>query len=271
MAATDGYDEFDVPPEHSLFVVDMKNYSLVPEVKMAVVRSDLDSILSNVFTHIGLPDPQSLGDSYEGTGDGAIIVLPARHTARLVDPLLGLLHDHLLRYDKVRLASAPPLRLRVSVHVGPVPVIDRSCEAIVEACRFVDSESTRHALDVAVDNGCFMAAALSETAYRRSVRAGRTPDLTKHHFLKTMARVNGKPGFEEPGRLYTPGVSPAVVGSYLANHDSKRPASAQAPSAQVPATSGDAAGRPAGVRQKGKASGKARIVQVGRNYTTGAE
>ncbi|QIY59442.1 hypothetical protein HEP86_39650 [Streptomyces sp. RPA4-5] len=270
MAATDGSEEFDVPPEHALLVVDMKGYSQVPEAKMAVVRSDLDDILATVFVQSGLPDPHSLGDAYKDTGDGAIVVLPARHTARLVAPLLGHLHEALARYDTIRLASAPPIWLRASVHVGPLTPPDHRGDAINEACRLVDSDGARQAMAAAVDNGSFLSAAVSEAAFRRTVRAGRTPDVSERQFLKTTARVNGKPGFEETCWLLVPGVVPAVISPYLADRNSEPAQKPHPPGAQA-GGSKQATESQAGVRQKGKASGKARIVQVGGNYTTGPE
>ncbi|MEW1926770.1 hypothetical protein [Streptomyces sp. NPDC088360] len=271
MAATDGFQEFDVPPEYALLVVDMKGYSQVPEAKMAVVRSDLDDILATVLTQSGLPAPRTLGDACKDTGDGAIVVLPAKYTARLVDPLLRHLHEALVRYDTIRLASAPPIYLRASVHAGPLTPPDHRGDAINEACRLVESEGARHAMTAASGNGAFLAAAVSDAAFRRSVRAGRTPDVSERQLLKTAARVPGKPGFEETCWLLVPGVPPAVISSYLPEADQEPPAQPPASPAQEDAKNREADGRPANVKQKGKASGKARIVQVGGNYTTGGE
>ncbi|MGW7359972.1 hypothetical protein ACWGI0_25910 [Streptomyces sp. NPDC054802] len=261
-------DGFDVPPEHAVLVVDMMRYSQIPEAKMAVVRSDLDDILSTEFTESRLPDPRYLGEAYKDTGDGAIIVLPAQHLARLVDPLLTHLNAALHRYDMQRLASSPAIRLRASVHVGPLEPGHRG-DAINDACRLVDSTVVRQAMTTAVDNSSFLAAALSETVYRRTVHAGRTPNLHEHQFLTGTARVEGKAGFEEACRLLVPGVAPAVIEAYLAKTD-ERPASPSQNSAQEdPDQRRSEVHRD--VRQKGKASGKARIVQVGGNYIAGPE
>ncbi|MGI5401481.1 hypothetical protein ACQEVG_38150 [Streptomyces sp. CA-135486] len=226
-------DAFDVPPEHALLVVDMKGYSQIPEARMAPVRSDLDDILATVFAQSGLEDAQAQDGAYKDTGDGAIFVLPARHTARLIDPLLEHLNAALIRYDQMRLASAPAIRLRASVHVGPLSLSDHRGDAINEACRLIDSQAARQAMSAALEHGAFLAAVISETAFRRTVRAGRTPSLEERQFLEATARVEGKPGFEEACRLLVPQVAPEVLSPYIAAVTTARPPSGAAPN-QVP-------------------------------------
>jgi len=76
-------------------------------------------------------------------------------------------------------------------------------------------------LSAAKDTGAFLAAVLSETVYRRTVAAGRTPELGRHHFLETVARVSGKPGFEEPCRVHVPGLAGHAIRPYLVNEPSE--------------------------------------------------
>ncbi|MEU6312526.1 hypothetical protein [Streptomyces sp. NPDC047014] len=220
----------DVPPEHALLVVDMKGYSRIPEARMAPARSDLDSILDTVFEHSGLVTPRRIDGAYGDTGDGGIFVLPARDTTRLVDPLLGHLNAALARYDKkARLHSGPEIRLRASVHVGPVSLPDRRSRAVVEACRLVDSEAVREAMDAAEAHGAYLAAVVSEIAFLRTVREGRTLDLDERHFLRATARVDGKPGFEESCRLLVPGLSPVLLEPSISDAADPRPSPSEAP------------------------------------------
>ncbi|MGW7291731.1 hypothetical protein ACWGIB_04970 [Streptomyces xiamenensis] len=208
--------EFDVPPEHALLVVDMRKYSQMPEAKMSLVRDDLDDILKTVFLESGLAEVHPAAGAERDTGDGVIFVLPARDLARLIDPLLGNLNKALLRYDRARLASAPPIHLRASVHVGPLTA-DYRGDAINEACRLVNCTAVREATEVAVQRGEFLAAAVSEGAFRRTVHAGRTRDLAKEHFLRAVAQVKDKPEFNEPCRILVPGVSPEAVQPHISD------------------------------------------------------
>ncbi|ADI11629.1 hypothetical protein SBI_08511 [Streptomyces bingchenggensis BCW-1] len=191
--------------------MDMQGYSQILEAKMAPVRSDLDDVLTNVLAHIGLQDPRDRPGAFKDTGDGAILVMPAKDIARLVDPLLEHLHAALVRYDHERLASAPAIRLRAALHVGPLSLPDHRGDAINEVCRLLDSKVVRTGLTVAREhrNG-FLAAVLSEAAFRRTVRAGRTPDLDKEHFLHATARVDSK-AFEEPCWLFVPQMTPRAL------------------------------------------------------------
>lgn len=206
-------DPVDVPPEHAFLVVDMKGYSQIPEAEMAPVRSDLDSVLTTVFAQSGLTPVRPEEDHYKETGDGAIFVLPARDAARLID-LLSHLNDALVRRHKARLADSPPIRLRASVHTGPLVMPGYRGDAINDACRFVDSQAVRQAMTAALEHGSFLAAVISEITFRRTVRAGRT-DLQEREFLPTTARVEGKPDFEEPCRLFVPRVPPTLVSPYI--------------------------------------------------------
>ncbi|MFE2348616.1 hypothetical protein [Kitasatospora cineracea] len=194
----------------------MKGYSRLPEAQMPVVRADLDSVLETAFVQSLLPAPRSLGDGYKDTGDGVILVLPSEHTARLVDPLMGHLSAALQRYEGTRLASAPALRLRAAVHVGPLTVPDHRGDAINDACRLANSDAVRHSIEAAADNGLFLAAVLSEPVYQRSVAAGRTrAELTERQFLATEARVSDKPDFGQPCRLFVPGLPAGALRRYL--------------------------------------------------------
>ncbi|MFJ7910750.1 hypothetical protein [Kitasatospora sp. NPDC096204] len=220
----------DVPPEQAVMVVDMKGYSRLPEVQMSPVRSELDSILEAVFAQSGLPAPCTLGTGYRDAGDGVILLLPPRHVARLVDPLLGNLSAALQRYEDIRMGG-PAIRLRAAIHVGPLSVPDHRGAAINDACRLVNSDAAYQAIAAATDNGLFLAAVISEPVYRRSVLAGRTgPGLTERQFLAANARVADKPGFEEPCRLLVPGLFADSLRGYLPGPDSAAPRPTSAPS-----------------------------------------
>lgn len=144
-----------VPADHALMVIDMKDYSKLPEAKMATVRSDVDDILATVLAECGLQDPREEPAAFKDRGDGAILIFPPTYLARLVDPLLGRLSAALTRYDQERLPSGPAVYLRASVHVGPLSLPDHRGDAINEACRLVDSQEVRRALDAAIKGVSF--------------------------------------------------------------------------------------------------------------------
>lgn len=270
MNAAPAPDAADVPPEHALFVVDMKDYSQIPEAKMPSTRADLDDILSTVFAQCGISDAVALEGAVKDRGDGAIFVLPAQHAARLVDPLLGHLAAALERREQSRLASAPSIRLRASVHVGPLETRQHRGDAANDACRLVDSAATRQAMSAAMAHGLLLAAAVSDTVFRRTVRAGRTRSLGPEHLLEATARVDGKAGFEATCWLHVPGLVPAVIAPHLTPAGDASSSSSEP--RQVTESSGTGGQTlPGPVRQKARVSGKGQVIQVGRDYNTRGE
>ncbi|MFF9706833.1 hypothetical protein ACF1FE_37775 [Streptomyces griseofuscus] len=222
-------EPLDVPAELALVALDMEKYSQIPEGKMAAARCDVDDIVATVLAECELPDPQALPGGYKDSGDGAILLFPPSVLARLVDPLLGRLNAALVRYERQRLASSPLLRLRASLHVGPLSLSNHRGKAINETARLLDSQAARQALSAAKDCGAFLAAAVSEVVYQRTVQAGRTPDLGPHHFLDAVARVSDKPGFEQSCRIHVPGLTGPAIRPYLADAAPPAPSPSSAP------------------------------------------
>ncbi|MFJ8896854.1 hypothetical protein ACIRCZ_19885 [Leifsonia sp. NPDC102414] len=218
MASSPHPEEAEVPAEFALLSFDMEKYSKIPEARMESARSDVDDILANVLADCGLPGPKELPHGYKDGGDGAILLFPPAVLARIIDPLLGRLGQALVRYDQQRLASSPLVRLRVSVHAGPVTGPElRGGNALVEVSRLLDSQALRQALKAAGENDLFLAAALSETAYQRCVHGGYTPQLTPLHFLQTTAQVSNKPDYQALCRLHVPGMPGAALAPYLSD------------------------------------------------------
>ncbi|MFF5044701.1 hypothetical protein [Streptomyces nigra] len=263
-------DVTDVPPEHALLTVDMKEYSKLPEAKMAPSRADLDSMLTTVFAQCGIGDATLIG-TVKDRGDGAIFVLPARHAARLIDPLLVHLGQALERREQTRLANAPTIRLRASVHVGPLAPPEHRGDAANDACRLVDSDAARRAMTAAVDHGVLLAAVVSDTVFGRTVAAGRTPTLQEQHFHRATARVEGKPGFEQTCWLFVPGLVPSVLAPYFTQDSGTVPDGHPSQATERSTKGATANESSSSVRQKGKASGKARLIQVGRDYIPSQE
>ncbi|NYI07791.1 hypothetical protein [Allostreptomyces psammosilenae] len=221
-------DDRDVPDYRALFVIDMKDYSKARSVEMPSLREDFDALLAAAFARSGLAREWSDPEYYSDTGDGVILGLPIRRMARLVDPFVENLNRLLERYEKQRLASAPPIRARVSVHVGPLPEVYRGAP-INEVCRFVNSDAARRGVVRAAEYGSFTALLLSDEAHRVVVRDGRTERLTEKHFLRVEAEVPDK-GFSEVAWLHVPGVTPSV----LAEPDAPPPSDASSGPAGSP-------------------------------------
>ncbi|MER7987565.1 hypothetical protein ABTY53_18585 [Streptomyces noursei] len=208
----------DIPPEQALFVLDMKGYSQIRECRMSPVRGDLDDILAHVFAQSGLAEEWGDGTAYKDTGDGAIFVLPTARMWRLVDPLLGNLDQALARYDREKMERTPTIRLRASIHVGPLTPEDHRGNAINDACRFVNSDLAYAGMSAAVEHDAYVAAVLSQIAFSYTVDAGRCERLSEKQFLPATARVDNKPTFTESAYVHVPGVGPTSIAGCITPH-----------------------------------------------------
>ncbi|MCP2337610.1 cyclic nucleotide-binding domain-containing protein [Actinomadura rupiterrae] len=83
---------------------------------------------------------------HEDRGDGMLIVVPPQAPpARVVDPMLSLLTARLRRHNHAA-SEAMRLRIRMSLHIGPV-MPDRegvNGAAIIQAARLLDAPELRH-------------------------------------------------------------------------------------------------------------------------------
>ncbi|MFC5180697.1 cyclic nucleotide-binding domain-containing protein [Actinomadura harenae] len=93
---------------------------------------------------------------HEDRGDGMLIVVPPQAPpARVVDPMLSLLTARLRRHNHAA-SEAMRLRVRMSLHIGPV-MPDRegvNGSAIIQAARLLDAPELRHRMaDTEADVG----------------------------------------------------------------------------------------------------------------------
>ncbi len=204
---------WDLPPEQTLFAVDIKDFSKAPEHRQPMLRQALDSALESAFTQSGLAAEWKDPTYFQDTGDGCILVLSPTRTWRLVDPLIRLLNEELHGYEQQRERDDPPLLVRVSVHVGPMPESNLA-DAINDVARFVDCDAVRAGIAAASAHGSCTALALSDEIYRRVVLARRSRLLPERDFLAAPATVPGK-GFTRTAWVHVPRLSPAVVAQYL--------------------------------------------------------
>ncbi|WP_338930849.1 hypothetical protein WEB32_04615 [Streptomyces netropsis] len=203
-------DSRDLPDFQALVVFDMKGYSKVPSHQMPAMRDALDNMLATAFAESGLGYEWEQRPYWSDTGDGCILALPVRRMWRLVDPLPEVLDGVLARYDRERFAATPGIRVRMSVHVGPLPDSYRG-DPINDACRLIDSDAARDAVDRARELGSYVALVISDAVFQAVVRAQRTTRLADHDFLPTQAQVGNK--YSEAAWVHVPRRSPAALGA----------------------------------------------------------
>ncbi|MEV4176170.1 hypothetical protein [Nonomuraea sp. NPDC049709] len=210
-------DPRDLPRHRALFVVDMRDYSSTADPSMEQVRKDIDDLLATAFRESGLSEEWQNPELHNDTGDGFVLVLPTARMWRLIDPLIENLDRVLYRYDQARLVSTPPVRLRVSVHLGPLPDSFRG-SAINDLFRLVNSHEADEALTIAVERKAFVALIISDEVFQVVVRQGRTERLDQRDFHKIIAKVPDK-DFETLAWVHAPRVGASAFESLSAPLD----------------------------------------------------
>ncbi len=148
----------------------------------------------------------------------------------LIDPWLNLLHLALTDMDEeVRRHSRDMrLRLRVSMHLGPVPgvgpdVPDPASTPMNEVFRYLNASPTRDALRDSNPNVTFLAALLSQRVFDDVVVGGYS-GVHEDQFTPVVAALPEK-DFAHPAWLYVPGVSSIGRGTTSNPEDEANPPS----------------------------------------------
>ncbi len=109
------------------------------DVDRHAVRRGFYGILRSVFDESGVP----WADCYhEDRGDGVVIVVPPTiAVARVVDPLVAKLADHLRQYNR-HASEVVRIQMRAALHVGPVGRDGEglSGQAVILAARILDAQ-----------------------------------------------------------------------------------------------------------------------------------
>lgn len=178
----------DLPPYRAVFVVDAMAFSdlgsrlqqeiarAVPDVlEAAAVRSGLQ----HVWTERRLP---------KGTGDGYIFATSPEKLPYLIDPYIDTLQDVLAERDGefAGIDRNLRLRLRVSIHVGPLPDPDDTSDPITgigapmnEVHRLVEATELKQVLADSSADTTFVAAIISARAFEDAIESrftGLHPD-----------------------------------------------------------------------------------------------
>jgi hypothetical protein len=201
----------DLPPYWAILVVDAKGFSRISGADQGRLNAEIQGTLEAAFTRAGLGAEWNARRFPIHTGDGYVVVLPARVLPHLLHPLLRDLQGVLEERDSRRLARTPPLRLRAAVHVGPLPdsgqLGDGVCQAMTETHRLVDSDELRRILDSTDESVTFLAAVVSQRAYHDAVEGGYAA-LPASEFLDITARAKN---FEERAHLHVPRLSGQIL------------------------------------------------------------
>lgn len=196
-----------LPPYRAILAVDAKDFTKLPssvhEETSAAIKTVVGSALRDAGLEAEWSDPSFFGD----TGDGFAVGLPPRILPFLVDPFPALLQERLAQRRNDRPGEAP-LRLRVSLHVGPLPTDPAAPSSTGNGAarndthRLLDADVIKEALRDVSPEIALVAMIISDRVFDDVVR-GRYAGLHPDNFVSVTARVAGK-GFDQPAWLHLP-------------------------------------------------------------------
>jgi len=176
----------ELPPYRALLVVDIRDFSGVLGRDQAGITDAVPTILRSAFQRCGLAETWREQRFGIGTGDGYALGLPSAVLPFLLNPLLPALQEELVYRDEVG-ADPVPLRMRVSVHVGPVTdsggglLSEGSGTARIETHRLLDAAPVRELNRSGPMTR--VAAIVSARVYHDAVLSGYAADAPEHYVL----------------------------------------------------------------------------------------
>nr|GID89634.1 hypothetical protein Ade03nite_85580 [Actinoplanes derwentensis] len=176
--------------------MDAKDFTKLPGSVHEETSAAIKTVVGNAMRDAGLEEDWSAPYFFGDTGDGFAAGLPTRILPSLIDPFPMLLQERLAKFRDDR-PGEEPLRLRVSLHVGPLPVDPAASSstgngtARNDTHRLLDADVIKGALRDVSPEIALVAMIISDRVYDDVVR-GRYAGLHPDHFVPVTARVTGK-------------------------------------------------------------------------------
>lgn len=225
-----------LPPYRALLAVDTERFSRNPSARLPGLSALLPEVLQQAMSACDLDEIWRRRRFAQATGDGYVLGTESEYAPFLLDPFLDSLQDELERQDRSLRSEDRRLRLRlrVSVHLGPVPdsgdeLRDRVSTPTNETFRLLDAAPTRRALTSSNPDITLMAAIVSQRVFEDVVLAGYT-GLHQDRFEPVTAELRNK-DFARPAWLYVPRPSrrpPGTDGDGSVGADGERGSAAPA-------------------------------------------
>ncbi|GAA2528386.1 hypothetical protein [Pilimelia columellifera] len=208
-----------LPPYQAILAVDAAGFTSRPGSSHDHVAQLIPTLVGEVVSAAGMADEWASRGFFGHTGDGFAAGLPTRCLPYLIHPFPDLLQQ---RLDRLRRETGDALRLRVAVHVGPLPTevgaygVSGNGDARNDTHRLLDCDAVKDALARNSARVTLVALVISDRVFHDVVDAGYA-GLHIDHFRAVTATVAGK-SFQQPAWVYVPapsgggGDAPALAG-----------------------------------------------------------
>ncbi|MFF9631476.1 hypothetical protein ACIQVQ_13815 [Streptomyces rochei] len=189
-------------PYRAVLAVDAKDFSSHTSKRMQEINADIQQVLAQALSAIGLSARWEQRAFPQHTGDGYVAGLDPEVLPALVGCFPGALSDVLHDYRRQHPGKSV-LQLRVSVHVGPLPSSGLGVP-MVETHRLLDDENLRNLLKKANPQRTNTVMIISQRVYEDVFQSGLDTGATiSDDFAQSIARAKK---FAQPAWLHVPGL-----------------------------------------------------------------
>ncbi|MFF1510685.1 hypothetical protein [Streptomyces sp. NPDC058326] len=211
-----------LPPYTAVLAVDAKYFTGLPAILHAPVSQMIPELVDQALVKAGLTGVQQDKRFLANTGDGIVFGFDPTQLPFVISPFLNVLDEVLAQYNA--LSVGPRIRLRASVHVGPLPDEGRSSDGNGtprnDTHRLLDSRPVKAVLASSSEETTHLAAILSDRVYEDVVRGGYA-GLHPDRCIEVPATVEGKP-FAQRAWLFIPSPSAALFRAGVLTPDTPR-------------------------------------------------
>ncbi|WP_189448231.1 hypothetical protein [Streptomyces abikoensis] len=194
-----------LPPYRGILAVDAKDFTGYPAIEHGILSRAIPELLQTSFARAGLSGLWKDRRFPNSTGDGYVFGFDPAAMPFVIHPWLRTLQDVLTEFN-VHSMGVARIRLRVSLHIGPLPdngeEFDGNGTPRNDTHRLLDSRPVKAILASSNENITQVAAILSDRCYQDAVASGYTgrhPD----YFIEVPATVEGK-RFDQQAWLHVP-------------------------------------------------------------------
>ncbi|SHL22948.1 hypothetical protein [Actinacidiphila paucisporea] len=229
-----GAESQPLPPYRALLAVDAKDFTGLPAVQHGAVSELIPQLVDHALEKAGLAVLRDAKRFPASTGDGIVFGFDPAHLPFVLWPFLAVLDEELGRYNMT--SVGPRIRLRASVHVGPLPdsgaVGDGNGTARNDTHRLLDSRPVKAMLSAASERTTHLVAIISDRAYQDAVVGGYTR-LLPDYCTEVPATVEGK-SFAQRAWLYVPSPSGNLLSAGLPEKEPVPGGELEPPTAAAP-------------------------------------
>jgi hypothetical protein len=203
-----------VPGHKGIVAVDVEGFSKRRDVSQEHAAGFILDALAGSFERAGVGEVWERREFPSHRGDGYAFGFDPAMMPGVIAPWLAMLQETLMESEPL---SGGPLRLRVSLHIGPLPADggphDGSGTARNEAHRLLNADVLKLLLAATSREATRVVAIVSDDCFKAAVHSGRT--LHPDRFCEVSATVAGKQ-FDQRAWIHVPVLSGDLLTAAIA-------------------------------------------------------